>query len=438
MDEVYDDLSKTCGDSRLVYIQLGAIYCWRERNGNPLNSFSEEDMPVVAHTIHSFVKFIGLKNLNDATEDDLAKFREQVLSGAISDVEASLLYVIRSILRFQLEINRKDGIELPRIAAIEPLPHREVSDDKDAMEIASNDKKYGLEKIVPKDSPVYKQIFSYYHYCDCVCRMSPKTMSVKTEAINGFIKFSGISRLEDIDNQQIYDWISSQTDRGNSGRSINNRLSQLKVMLRWQRDDNVVMPKLKISRIAKQKEVPPRQVYFTREQIYKVLALADRREWLMIKMAFDCGFRITELRTLRMTNIHGDHITYVGKGQKKRHVKLDEEVMTRLNDYIEREHITDYLWASVLSPNKPICDEDMRKAMRKPFKDAGFDDFCPHDLRRSFATDLKILGVSTREIQVGMGHSTEATTERYLKDLIGYNTDSLYDMKYSAAAPALR
>lgn len=298
--------------------------------------------------------------------------------------------------------------------------------------------KYGLEKVASKESVIYNQLFSYYHYCDCVRRMSPNTMSVKTEAINNFVKFCGITRLEDITNQQIYDWISDQTDRGNAGRSINNRLSQLKVMLRWQRDDNVVMPNLKISRIVKQKEVPPRQVYFTREQVYKVLALADRREWLMIKMAFDCGFRITELRTLRITNIHGNHITYVGKGQKKRHVKLDNEVMARLDDYISREHITDYLWPSILSPNQPVCDEDMRKAMRKPFKAAGFDDFCPHDLRRSFATDLKVLGASTREIQVGMGHSVEATTERYLKDLIGYNTDSLYDMKYQAAAPVLR
>lgn len=296
---------------------------------------------------------------------------------------------------------------------------------------------YGLEKIVSKDAPIYQQLTSYYQFCEHTCRMSKTTMSVKTNAINYFVSFAGIKSLENIDNQMIYGWVDYMSSRGNTGRSINNRLRQLRVMLRWQRDDNVLMPNLKISRIVMQKEVPPRKVFFTREQINSALALADRREWLMIKLAFDCGLRISELRNLKLSDIHEKRMRIVGKCSKLRYVIMSDEARVRLDDWIQRENITDYLWPNKTSSG-PICDYDMRKAMKKPFKAAGFSNFRPHDLRHSYATELKQLGVPTRQIQVGIGHSSEAITEKYLSDLDGFNIDEIYNIKYSVLEPALR
>ena len=60
------------------------------------------------------------------------------------------------------------------------------------------------------------------------------------------------------------------------------------------------------------------------------------------------------------------------------------------------------------------------------FSSRWVSDFRPHDLRHSYATDLKLLGVSTREIQAALGHATESVTERYLSDLDGFNLKSVY------------
>ena len=264
------------------------------------------------------------------------------------------------------------------------------------------------------------------------------TMAAKMDGINYFVRFTKITDLKDITNQMIDDWVDHMNSRNNTGRTINNRLAQLKVMLRWQRDDNVSMPNLKISRIITQKEVPPRKVFFTREEIGKALAMADRREWLMIKLAFDCGLRISELRNLRLSDIHGKRMRIVGKGQKLRYVVMSDDARIRLDDWISRENIKDYLWPSASRKASPICDAEMRSAMRKVFNSAGFNDFRPHDLRHSYATDLKRLGLSTRKIQVGMGHSSEAITERYLSDLDGFNVDEIYNVKYSVPELALR
>lgn len=292
---------------------------------------------------------------------------------------------------------------------------------------------YGLEKIVAKNTPIYHQLLNYYHYCGQVCAMSEQTMATKIHHINYFVKFTRISRLEDISNQQIYDWIDFQKSRGNSGRSINNRLAQLKVMLRWQRDDNVIMPNLKIARIAMQKELPARKNYFSRAEIQKVLAQASLREWLMIKLSFDCGLRIGELLNIRLNDIYDCKIRIVGKGSKLRWVIMSHESRLKLNDWIAEENITDFLWPNLLRTSH-VGQEDARSAMRKVFQQAGFSDFHPHDLRHSYATDLKKLGLPTRKIQMAMGHASEATTERYLSDLDGVNIEEIYKIKYAKSS----
>lgn len=288
---------------------------------------------------------------------------------------------------------------------------------------------YGLEKIVPEDTEIYQQLTNYYKYCERR-RMSPKTMQWKTYCINRFVKFSKITCLEDITNQQVDDWIDSMIARDNTGRTINLHLYQLQAMLKWQRDDNVIMPNLKLSRIAMQKEVPPRKVFFTREEINKALSMADRREWLWIKLSFDCGLRISELHNIRLKDISGKKIRIVGKGSKLRFVIMSDEARERLSDWIEREQITDYLWIERTEP-KLLQTQTIRVAMKKVFHKAGFDDFRPHDLRHSFATELKQLGVPTRQIQAGMGHSSEAITERYLSDLDGFNIEEIYNVKFA-------
>lgn len=289
---------------------------------------------------------------------------------------------------------------------------------------------YGLEKVATKSSPIYQQLLNYYRYCGQICAMSEQTMATKVHHINYFVKFAQISRLEDISNQQIYDWIEYQKSRGNSGRSINNRLAQLKVMLRWQRDDNVMMPNLKIARIVMQKELPPRKNYFSREEIQEVLSCADLREWLMIKLSFDCGLRIGELLNIRLNDIFDTKIRIVGKGNKLRWVIMSQESRERLNRWIFSENILDFLWPNLLRTGH-VSQEDARNAMRKVFQKAGFADFHPHDLRHSYATDLKKLGLPTRKIQMAMGHSSEATTERYLSDLDGMNVEEIYRVKYA-------
>ena len=283
-----------------------------------------------------------------------------------------------------------------------------------------------------KQREINKQINEYLDYCQFVMRVSNSTIHAKKQAYRLFLGATDINRLEDLTNQMVNQWVAGQVARGNKARTINGRLDHMVTLVKWARDMGIIIPNFKLSLVIKQKEEPPRRVYFTEEQVEKALAFADRREWLQIRLCFDCGLRLSELRKLRLCDITGRQITVLGKGSKQRFVIMSEEVRARLDDWIYCEHITNYLWPSRRYPGKPICNTDIRDKMKRPFLAAGLSSFHPHALRHSFATDLQKHGAPVGQIKVALGHANESTTERYIHALDSYDVAKIWQQyKYS-------
>nr|DAS55137.1 MAG TPA: SITE SPECIFIC RECOMBINASE XERD [Caudoviricetes sp.] len=265
-----------------------------------------------------------------------------------------------------------------------------------------------------------KQIDEYLNYCENVRRMSEQTLHGKRWICREFLKTIKIDSLSELSNKHINEWIAEQTARGCSGRTINSRLVNLVAMLRYFQDMGISFPKLKLRLIVKCKEQPPRRVYYTREQIEQVLRYADHLEWLLIKLCFDCGLRISELRNLRLMNLNGRMVTFIGKGSKARESYMSKEAKNRLDDWIQRNRISDFIWVRTPGKNEPMSVEDIRYLMRKPFYQAGFKNFYPHALRHSFATDIQKHGASLMETKEMLGHARIETTERYVHGLEGH------------------
>ena len=265
-----------------------------------------------------------------------------------------------------------------------------------------------------------KQIDEYLNYCENVRRMSEQTLHGKRWICREFLKTIKIDSLSELSNKHINEWIAEQTARGCSGRTINSRLVNLVAMLRYFQDMGISFSKLKLRLIVKCKEQPPRRVYYTREQIEQVLRYADHLEWLLIKLCFDCGLRISELRNLRLMNLNGRMVTFIGKGSKARESYMSKEAKNRLDDWIQRNRISDFIWVRTPGKNEPMSVEDIRYLMRKPFYQAGFKNFYPHALRHSFATDIQKHGASLMETKEMLGHARIETTERYVHGLEGH------------------
>lgn len=278
-----------------------------------------------------------------------------------------------------------------------------------------------------------QQLNEYLEYCRNVRRMSLQTIHGKQWVCKSLLESTKVRCMEEMTNQDINEWIMEQTARGCCGRTVNNRIVHLKAMIRYFQDMGVVMPKLKSRFIVKQKEMPPRRVYYTKEQITQVLRFADRLEWLLIRICFDCGLRISELRNLRLMNFDGQRITFIGKGSKAREAYLSEEARAKLNDWIQRERITDYIWEIETSTGVKhhLSIEEIRHRMRKPFYQAGFMNFHPHALRHSFATDVVGNGAPLEVAKEMLGHSNVTTTERYVHSFEGHLSEYFERYKFA-------
>lgn len=265
-----------------------------------------------------------------------------------------------------------------------------------------------------------KQLEDYIRYCEKIRGMTPATMAGKRWLCRTLVKSKAFPNdIRQFSNRHINNWIAEQTERGCSGRTVNSRINSLVALLRYFLDMGTPIPRLKVRMIVRMNEQPPRRKFYTREQIRRVLRRCDKLEWLLIKMSFECGLRISELANLRLDDIHGRRITFIGKGNKAREVYISPECSERISEWAESQHIIDYLWVRERGSNR-LCVDELRYLMRNAFRRAGFNDFYPHALRHSFATDIQRSGANLLVIKEMLGHSNAMTTERYLHGLEGH------------------
>lgn len=283
-----------------------------------------------------------------------------------------------------------------------------------------------------------RQVNRYLDHCRYERNFTKTTLNDKRRALLQFARLPQVKNLETIDTQLVLDWVKSQMRRGLKATTVNDRLKHLKAMVAYYLEDDMKIPNLNLRKLHRLTEEPSDKRAFEREVIYEALKYADREIWVAIKLAFDCGLRIEELRTIRLSNIDGCRISIVGKGRKHRFVIMSEETRVRLEDLIVANQLTDYVFESNRHKGHPKAQETIRRKAAKAFAAAGVKSFKMHELRHSYATDLKRLGAPNRLIQQGLGHSEEKTTERYLHDLDDSSLRELYNLKYSVENPNLR
>lgn len=280
---------------------------------------------------------------------------------------------------------------------------------------------------------IEQQFNEWLDYCENIQRLSAVTVQGKRFFIGEFLKGVDVDSIEKLTNDDVNRWIKSQSKRGCESSTINNRITHLRVAVKYFHDMGVATPNLKMILIPKLRETPAPRKFYTPEQIEQVLALAKPFEWLLISLCYDCGFRISELRNLRLSNIDGQKILFIGKGRKWREVYMSAGTKERLDAYIEASGASDYVFIGERQkPDKgPLTTEYIRQRMVGAFKRAGYNGFYPHSLRHSFATNLCKSGAPIAVTKEMLGHANITTTERYIHALDGHLKDFFNEYKFA-------
>lgn len=281
------------------------------------------------------------------------------------------------------------------------------------------------------DTEFMRQVNRYIDHCNFERNFTRTTLGDKRRALLQFARLPQVERLEDLSTQVILDWVRTQKERNLKATTINDRIKHLKSMVNYYLEEDMKIPNLNLRKLHRLAEEPSNKRAFKRDVIYEALKYADREIWLAIKIAFDCGLRIEELRNIKLSDIDGCRISIIGKGRKHRFVIMSEEARSRLDDLIIAKSLTNYVFESDRRKGSPKSQNAIRRKAAKVFAAAGIKEFKMHELRHSYATDLKQLGAPTRLIQQGLGHSMEKTTERYLHDLDDSTLQELYKLKFS-------
>ena len=145
------------------------------------------------------------------------------------------------------------------------------------------------------------------------------------------------------------------------------------------------------------------------------------RNRAIIEVLFSCGLRVSELVSLRWSQLYADekYLRIVGKGSKERLVPISDRALHEIDNYLPwRQQLKikpgeeDYVFLNRRGAH--LTRTMILIMLKRQALEAGITKtISPHTLRHSFATALLEGGADLRVIQALLGHESIGTTEIY-------------------------
>lgn len=203
-------------------------------------------------------------------------------------------------------------------------------------------------------------------------------------------------RYTELKAEQVFRYVSDLDILDSSKNTI---LCQFRAFAKKQ---GIILP-LKNKRCKTAQKVPPKEgeICRIRPSMFK-----NKLDYFLFMLMYETGIRISELCSIK-TNELNDVIKITGKGQKQRIIVLSQSTLNGLKRECKNQYICPYGY--------DMARYIITKYM-KQFHEQGIisgNALSPHGLRHAFATHLNQNGASILAIQMALGHSSIATTEKY-------------------------
>jgi len=171
---------------------------------------------------------------------------------------------------------------------------------------------------------------------------------------------------------------------------------------------------------------------FTPEQIEAMLAICDTsknagyRDYVLLLTLLDTGMRVSELCSLRISDVHDRHIKVMGKGRKEREIGLHPEVSKLLWKYIHKYRFTtdpneDHVF---LGKKGALTISGIESLFNRIERKSGVTGVrvSPHTVRHTFAKWYLMRGGELFKLSRELGHSgVQITGNTYLGDFNSTN-----------------
>lgn len=240
-------------------------------------------------------------------------------------------------------------------------------------------------------------------------------------------------RLEDLDASFLGKFLEHlESDRGNSTRTRNNRLSALRAFFRYVtlNEPTVALTCQRVLAIPAKRHARGPVEFLTEEETAALVRAPDhhtrigRRDRALLLLAVQTGLRNSEITRLRRQDVEfgtGAHVRCLGKGRKARCTPLGPDVTAVLNEWLLEQggNPGDPVFPS--SRGGHLSADALQRLVARHAAIAGRScpslagkTITPHTLRHTAAMNLLRRGVDLCVIALWLGHESTETTQVYL------------------------
>ena len=242
---------------------------------------------------------------------------------------------------------------------------------------------------------------------------------------NEYINENNIN-YKTINKEEIRGYLKYLDSLNRSKSSISRNLSALRNFYSYLININIIdnNPFKSIRNPKKDKKLPNFLQHDELKTIFDSIDMSTSlglRNRLIIELLYATGIRVSELTSLKLSNIdqNNNEIRILGKGNKERIVFYGEYAKKYLNIYINeaRDELLDGNKSEYLLINNngtPLTSRGVELVVNEVVKKAALKhNISPHVLRHTFATDLLNNGADLKSVQELLGHESLSTTQIY-------------------------
>lgn len=276
-------------------------------------------------------------------------------------------------------------------------------------------------------------IENYLDYCSLQKRLDKKTLKAYQIDLRQFTTNNSLQDISDLTVANLEQYIASLHQKYKP-KTVKRKIASLKALFRYLEYKELIAAnpfnKMQIKfrePVILPKTIPLNTVENLLSTMYRYhentktafQSKKNLRDIAVIELLFATGMRISELCSLKMSdvNLYDRTILINGKGAKERRIQIgSNEVANVLQEYrrsfADEIQNCDHFFANL--NGTPLSDQAVRRMINKYVSLASIElHITPHMFRHTFATSLLEADVDIRYIQEMLGHSSINITEIY-------------------------
>lgn len=275
-----------------------------------------------------------------------------------------------------------------------------------------------------------ESIEDYFHYLQIERGLSDNTLTSYRRDIEHYSRYVSKviqkSTWNAVSRSDIVGFLHILRDDGKSSSTIARTISSIRSFHQFLIREQLTHhdPTVHIELPRKDRKLPD---ILSSQEVDQLLAIKDNtllgiRNKAMLELLYATGLRVTELITLKVSDLHltMGFVRCLGKGSKERIVPLGDVAKKSLEIYLEdargelvkRGNDKNILFVN--QHGRPLTRQGFWKILKTIARKNGLQKtITPHTLRHSFATHLLENGADLRSVQEMLGHTDISTTQIY-------------------------